>query len=33
VKKVTQGYAATGAERRLVIARFGVAVQTGRVLG
>ena len=39
MKEVTQGYAAPGGEQRLVVTRqgvsvvrFGVAVQTGRVL-
>jgi hypothetical protein len=33
VKEVTQGYAAPGGQRCLVVARWGVAVQTGRVFG
>jgi hypothetical protein len=32
-EEVTQGYAAPDGERRLVVARRGVAVQTGRILG
>lgn len=32
-EEVATGYAAPGGERRLVVTRRGVAIQTGRVLG